>query len=105
MPKTKGMLFSKSHNIDSALKIENNVLERINHFRYIGFYLGKSCEIRTGVEQVKAAFVKMKNILTTRDLRIALRLRILRCFSVLSYEAEVWTLSDATHKKHQAFEM
>lgn len=60
------MVFTEStHNI--SLKIDNNLVERFIHFRYVVCYLEKFCksnqEIRVRMEQVKAAFVKIKNVL------------------------------------------
>ncbi|XP_077288111.1 uncharacterized protein LOC143912688 [Arctopsyche grandis] len=107
---TKWMIFSKSaHNmVSSHLQINNSVVERVDGFRYLGFYLGETCEsgkeIRVRVEQARATFLKLKKVLTTRDLSITLRLRLLRCyvFSILLYGTEAWTLTDATCQRSRS---
>lgn len=49
----------------------------------------------------------MKKLFTTRDLSIALRMRMIRAyvFPVLLFGVESWTLTEATLKRLQAFEM
>ena len=66
-----------------------------------------SLEIRCRIEQAREAFFKFQKVLKNRDLNLQLRTRILRCyvFSVLLYGVESWTLTEASLRKLEAFEM
>lgn len=53
-------------------------------------------------------FLKMRNVFRSRDLTLTTRIRLLRCYvllSVLLFGVESWTLTEATSKKLESFEM
>lgn len=58
-------------------------------------------------ESRRATFLKMKKVVCSHDLNLALRTRMLRCyvFSVLLHGVETWTLTEASMKRIGAFEM
>nr|CAH7716415.1 unnamed protein product [Callosobruchus chinensis] len=64
-------------------------------------------EIRCRIEQARATFLKLKKILTNRDLNFKLRYRMVECYvwSVLLYGAEAWTLKAAAINRIETFEM
>lgn len=65
-------------------------------------YLGKAVheninhrdEIVARIEQVRKVFIRMKKLLTAKDLSLALRMEMTRgtCFQGLVYDLEGWTL-------------
>lgn len=82
LKKTKLLIFSKSRNIQADLVVDNNRIERIRTYTYLGTRVNdeydQSQEIRTRIEMARGAFLKMRRILCNRDLSLELRTRILR---------------------------
>lgn len=109
--KTKLMVISKQNLPEPRITIGSNQLGRVTSYKYLGCCLNDQwdCnkEVRSRIEQARSAFIKMKTVLSNRDLQAELRIRVLRCyiFSILLYGAESWTLTKATSKKLEAFEM
>ena len=64
-------------------------------------------EIKRRIGIAGTAFESMAKILTSRNISIALRSRIAKCYvwSTLVYRAELWTLTKVTSDKSEAFEM
>ena len=109
--KTKVMIISKE-NIDQVhFTIDNRVIERTPTYIYLGIVLNEqwdhSQEIKARIEKARAAFNQMSKLFKTHNLRLELKIRLLRCyiFSVLLYGVESWTLTEATTKKLESFEM
>jgi len=111
--KTKFMIISKNpaNHSSSSMFIDNDPIERVNKFKYLGCWLNESWtseqEIKCRVEMARAAFVKYRKILTNRDININLRLRLTKCYvwSILLYGLESWTLKVTDMNKIEAFEM
>lgn len=61
--------------------VAGTVTEEVQRYRYIGTWIEQTGyaigEIRTKIEMVRASFIKMKKIYTSRDIR--LRIRMLCC--------------------------
>ena len=55
---------------------------------------------------MKSAFTSMSKVLTSRDMHMTVRIKVLRCYvwSTLLYGCETWTISVAMQKKIDAFE-
>ena len=55
----------------------------------------------------KSRFIKIKTILTSKNISVALRLRLVTCYiySIFLYGCETWTLNKTLEKKIDAFEM
>uniref|UniRef100_A0A8D8LPD3 Craniofacial development protein 2 n=1 Tax=Cacopsylla melanoneura TaxID=428564 RepID=A0A8D8LPD3_9HEMI len=108
--KTKLMINSKTVN-NAQLQINNTPVELVHHYKYLGFIVNNKCdhkqEIRARIEQARAVFVKMNSLLTSLNLPLQLRLRIVKCyvFSVLYYGMESWILKQDVMKNLEAFEM
>lgn len=98
--KTKIMMF-----------VNNSVLEQGRSFKYLGTNLDQKCtskkEVRSRIEQTRAAFIKIKTFFSQREILTHLRLRMLKCyvFSVVRYGCECWTLDPTMEKRLEAFEM
>ncbi|CAG9838667.1 unnamed protein product [Diabrotica balteata] len=58
-------------------------------------------------KKARAAFRRMSKVLCKRDLKLALRIRLLRCyvFSVLLYGVEFWTVNKIDLNRLEAFKM
>lgn len=109
--KTKAMVISKNGELPANLSTGNQQIQQVSSFRYLGCLLNSKWdstqEIRSRIEQARAAFSNMKKVLTSRDLSIPLRIRLLRCyvFPILYYGMEGWTLTKAMCSRIEAFEM
>uniref|UniRef100_A0A8D8VWR7 Uncharacterized protein n=1 Tax=Cacopsylla melanoneura TaxID=428564 RepID=A0A8D8VWR7_9HEMI len=67
----------------------------------------QSQEIKIRIVKARAAFNQMSKLFKTHNLNIDFKIRLLRCyiFSILLYGVESWTLTKATAKRLEAFEM
>ena len=99
--KTKSMVISKkqqSPKINSI--IEGKSIEqtpKIIYLRYMQSENGKcEAEIKRRTEIARKSFEKMSNILTSRNIKIEIRKRLLKCYvwSTLLYGTETWTLTN-----------
>ena len=86
------------------------ILEQVHSFVYLGsqFTSDARCEkeIRRRIGIAKSAFTSMNKVLTSRDIHMTVRIKVLRCYvwSTLLYGCETWTVSVAMQKKIDAFE-
>lgn len=109
--KTKYMVISKSQIPQEHLTLNQLQIERVGKYTYLGTTLNDqwdhSQEIRCRIEKARAVFLKMASVFKSRSLTLTTKIRLLRCyvFSVLLYGVESWTLTDATTKKLESFEM
>ena len=109
--KTKFMIISRSTNTDCCLRVYNQPIQRVNKFKYLGCIINDNIdhelEIRCRIEQARTAYFKMKKVLTCKDMKLNLRVRLAKCyiFSTLLYGMESWTISDRSLKRLEAFEM
>ena len=93
------------------ISIEGKNIQQMKEMIYLGFMVTENgkCEreIKRGIGVAKSSFEKMHKVLTSRIINISGRLRLAKCYiwSTLLYGAETWTLSKATVKKLEAFEM
>ena len=108
--KTKIMIISKN-TINAQFTVDDTPLERVEKICYLGCNISDtwdhSYEIRTRIEKARSSFGRLKKVLCNLSLNINIRIRILRCyiFSVLLYGVESWSLTEATTKRLEAFEM
>ena len=110
--KTKSMVVSRKENRPSlGIIVDGKILEQVNSFKYLGVTIaddGKcEAEIRKRIEIARQRFINMKDVLTTRSLRIETRKRIMKCYvlSTFLYASETWTFSKEMWNKIEAFEM
>ena len=108
--KTKVMVVSKNH-IETCIIINDKKLEQVETFKYLvqkNTGDGKSeQEIKERIGMAKTQFIKMRKILTSNNISIKLRLRLVKCYilTVLTYNCETWTFNKNTEKRIEAFEM
>lgn len=112
--KTKTMIVRRNiHHDDSKIKItvEGKELEQVNKYVYLGVLITEDgkCEeeIKRRIGIARKNFINMKNVLTTRKLKINTKKRLIRCYilSTFLYAAETWTINKNSWKKIEAFEM
>ena len=109
--KTKTMVISRYVLAEMKINVDGVQLKQVIRFKYLGQIITDDgrcdAEVKTRIEIARAEFVGMKDVLTSRQLNIKLRLRLIRCFisSTLLYSSETWTLNQDLCRRHEAFEM
>ena len=99
------MVFSKAK-VNCSVSVHGNV----QAFVYLGSLFTSDArsdkENRGRIGIAKSTFTSMNIILTTRNISIAVRLRVLKCYiwSTLRYGCETWTISGDMIKKLEALE-
>ena len=116
--KTKTMLISRDQERDKRnglrrsvnILVNGETLEQVDKFRYLGQRTtedGRSdTEVKCRIEIARAAFVKMKDVFTSRFLSLGLRKRLVRCYvlSTFLYASESWTLNKDLEDRINALE-
>jgi hypothetical protein len=111
--KTKTMVIRRDVKEECKIKIKVNgkILEQVDKYVYLGHLITEDgrCdqEIRRRIEIARAAFINMKNILTSRKVDMETRKRLIRCYiiSTFLYASETWTIHKDSWNKIEAFEM
>lgn len=109
--KTKYMSVSKSSIDDRTCKVNGVPLERAHSITYLGCTLDEdwdhTTEVKCRIEKARAAYTRLKKVLSSHDIHMGIRTRMVRCyvFSVLLYGVEAWTLTENLLKRLEAFEM
>ena len=86
-------------------------IKHVENFNYLGSFLtsdGKSdCEIKRRIALSKEAFSKKRSVLTSSNITMSTRQRILNCYiwSILVYGCETWSISSVMQKRLEATEM
>ena len=103
------MVFLKAKvNPACSVSIHGNVLGQLQSFVYLWSLFTSDArsdkEIRRRIGIAKSTFTSMNIILTARNISIAVRLRVLKCYiwSTLLYGCETWTISGDMIKKLEA---
>ncbi|KAG1681067.1 Protein unc-45 A [Nymphon striatum] len=110
--KTKSMVISKVLPVPIInIMLETEAIKQTSSMVYLGHMVtenGKNeTEIKRRMGIAKDAFNNMANILTSRNLKIETKKRLVKCYiwSTLLYGAETWTLTKIMMTKIEAFEM
>ena len=109
--KTKVMRVSRNNNQTMAIKVDNTNLEQVQQFKYLGTQITEDVrtetELKCRTSIAKAKFSSMNSILTSKQLKMPLKLRVLNCYimSIFTYGCEAWTLTEVLENKIDAFEM
>ena len=110
MKKTKVMRISRQPSPVTSM-IDKKQLENGECFKYLGSISTNdgrgTCEIKSRIAMVKAAFNSKKKNLFTSTLDLYLRKKLVKCYirSMAFYGAETWTLRSADQKHLESFEM
>ena len=109
--KTKVMLITRKPEKTITIKVDSADLERVHQFKYLGTQITEDVrtetELKYRMNAAKAKFSSMNTILTSRQLKLPLKLRVLKCYimSIFTYGCETWTLTEVLEDKIEAFEM
>ena len=109
--KTKTMVISREEGKTAQIKVEGMLLEQVEHFKYLGQVVTQEGrnekEVKIRIAQAKSTFIRMKSILTSKDITFPLRIRLVKCYiyPIILYGSETWTLLKESEKKIEAFEM
>ena len=109
--KTKVMLITRNPEETMAIRVDDANLEQVHQFKYLGTQITEDARIETELKCrmniAKAKFSSMKSVLTSRKLKLSLKLRVLKCYimSIFTYGCEAWTLTEVLENKIEAFEM
>ena len=105
------MVFSKAKVTPMCdITVHGRSLVQVESFVYLGslFTSDARCEkeIRRRIGIARSTFTSMIKVLTSGNIDIAVRLRVLKCYvwSTLLYGCETWTISGDMLKKLEAFE-
>ena len=105
-------LFSKSTVIPTCnITIHGTSLEQVNSFIYLGsmFTSDGRCvqDVRLRIGIAKSAFTSLEKVLKSRDIKLQIRIRVLKCYvwSTLLYGSKTWTLTSDLRKQLEATEM
>ena len=109
--KTKTMVISRDGGKRASIKVDGKDLEQVEHFKYLGQTVNQEGrseqEIKIRIAKAKSTFISMRNILTSKDISLALRIRLVKCYiyPLVLYGAETWTLLKESGKRIDSFEM
>ena len=96
--KTKTMVISRDGRKRASIKVDGKDLEQVEHFKYLGQTVNQEGrseqEIKIRIAKAKSTFISMRNILTSKDISLALRIRLVKCYiyPLVLYGAETCTL-------------
>ena len=106
------MVFSKKNECPKYdICLDEVTLQQCNSFEYLGSILtsnGKcETEIRRRIAISKKSFMEKKNILTSKNINIEKKKRLLRIYIwlILLYRCETWTISKKMQKQIEAAEI
>ena len=105
------MIISRQPHTKAQLKINNQIIEQVKKFKYLGTTLNSTwdcdVEVKTRVAIARTAFAKFNNYLLRREVSLNLRIRVLKCYiwPILMYGSETWSLKLRSLNRVEAFEM
>ena len=109
--KTKVMVISKRTNLSLKISVSGEKLDVVRKYKYLGTWLTEDwesdTEVKTRIEVSRSAFNQMRPILSSRNISIPLRTRLLQCYiwPIVLYGCEAWTIKEDIRKRIEAFEM
>ena len=96
----------KSHEPPPPLTINNEKIEIVDEFKYLGSYMNSTDkDINTRIGLAWSAFEKLKSILKAPKLKTRLKMRIFNaaCISILLYGCESWVLTEDDHNTYTKY--
>lgn len=109
--KTKLMIVSRQPHDNADLYIDNNQIERVNKFKYLGTTLNDRWdndeEVKIRIATARSTFIKFSTYLLRQEVPLGLRLRVVKCYiwPILLYGVETWSLKVKSLQRIEAFEM
>ena len=83
--KSFAMVFSKASQISTCIiNVHGKILEQVHSFVYLGSqftsYARCEKELRRRIGITKSAFTSMSKVLTSRDIHMTVRIKVLGCY-------------------------
>ena len=109
--KTKTMVISRDKGKKANIMVDGKCLEQVKHFKYLGQTVNEEGrseqEVKIRIAQAKSTFIRMRKILTSKDLSLPLKLRLVKCYiyPIVLYGSETWTMLKESERRIEAFEM
>ena len=108
--KTKIMCNNNSAGITNEIKVNNQVLNTVDKFKYLGAIIcdeGSKPEILSRIAQTTNALARLKTIWKSKNIRLASKIRLMRSLvlSIFLYACESWTLTAELERRIAAMEM
>ena len=109
--KTECMVISKGGAPTCNISVGNEPIQQVNKFKYLGSTITEDSrcesEIKERIGIARSAFIKMRNVISNRHVRVATRIRVIKAYiwSTLLYGCETWTINKEMEKRLEAFEM
>ena len=94
---------------DAPISLQGSPVEDVESFTYLGSVINKQGgvdeDIKIRIQKARAAFIMLRNIWRSRDLKMDTKLRIFQTNvkSILLYGAETWRLTQSAKRKLQSF--
>jgi hypothetical protein len=107
--KTKVLKVKVNANNTHSIKLEEQVLEEVEAFTYLGSVVdkqgGTDADVRARIGKARAVFVQLKNIWGSKELSLKAKVRLFNTNvkSVLLYGSETWRTTVTTIKRVQTF--
>ena len=105
--KTKSMRINNKNN--TALKINDEELEDVEHFQYLGSIInrtgGTEQDVKARIKKAQYAYVTLFNVWRSKNIKPKTKLRIFNSNvkSILLYGSETWAITESIRKKLQTF--
>jgi len=81
------MIVSRQPNDNKELYIDNNQIERVNKFKYLGTTLNDKWdndkEIKVRIATARNTFIKFNTYLLRQEVPLGLRLSVVKCYTVI----------------------
>ena len=106
--KTKYLYLGTNH---QQLLIENEEIEKVERFKYLGSIKTESGEVSTDINtrigMAKKRMLDLVNIWKDKTITLSLKIKLLKClvWTVMTYGAEGWTLKKKDEKRINSAEM
>ena len=100
--KSKGMANSRDQEVRTAVRMCGEVLEDVDHFKYLGSILNRdgisTQEIRARIAQATAALAKLNPILQSKKISLPVKVKLYKSLivSTFLYGCESWTITAET---------
>ena len=92
--KTKVMVFSKQGGVQASIKLTLRKIEQVDAMKYLGATLTEDrrsrTEIKIRIARAKSSFSEMKRLLTSKELTLNLRKRLLNCYILHLPNIFIW---------------
>ena len=94
MNTSKTKVFSKQGGVKASIKVDGEEIEQVDAMTYLGATLTEDrrskTEIKIRIAGAKSSFSDMKSLLTSKELTLNLRKRLLNCYILHIPNIFIW---------------